>query len=110
MTYGAGVVAAEKFGARRLVDPRPFVVGEIKDAFQKYPHIGTLLPAMGYGKNQMKDLEKTINRTPCEAVVIATPVDLRRFLKISKPSAQVRYELQEIGKPDLEDVMEKFLR
>ncbi len=110
MTYGAGVVAAEKFGARRLVDPRPFVVGEIKDVFQKYPHIGTLLPAMGYGKNQMKDLEKTINRTPCEAVVIATPVDLRRFLKISKPSAQVRYELQEIGKPDMEDVMEKFLR
>lgn len=110
MTYGAGVVAAEKFGARRLVDPRPFVVGEIKDAFQKYPHIGTLLPAMGYGKNQMKDLEKTINRTPCETVIIATPVDLRRFLKINKPCAQVRYELQEIGKPDLEDVMEKFLR
>lgn len=109
MTYGAGVVAAEKFGAKNLVDPRPFVVGEIKDAFQKYPHIGTLLPAMGYGKKQMKDLEKTINRIPCETVIIATPVDLRRFLKINKPCTQVRYELQEIGRPDLEEVMEKFL-
>ncbi|MGB2698260.1 MAG: cyclic 2,3-diphosphoglycerate synthase [Candidatus Zixiibacteriota bacterium] len=110
MTYGAGVVAAEKFGARSLVDPRPFVVGEIKDTFQKYPHIGTLLPAMGYGKKQIKDLENTINRTPCDAVVIGTPVDLRRFLKINKPSTQVRYELQEIGCPDLEEVMVNFLK
>jgi predicted GTPase len=110
MTYGAGVVAAEKFGAKSLVDPRPFVVGEIKDVFKKYPHIGTLLPAMGYGKKQMKDLEKTINSTPCEAVVIGTPVDLRRFLRISKPSTQVRYELQEIGSPDLEEAIAKFLK
>jgi predicted GTPase len=109
MTYGAGVVAAEKFGARKLIDPRPFIEGEIKDTFEKYPHIGTLLPAMGYGKKQMKDLETTINRTPCETVVIGTPVDLRRFLKINKPSTQVRYELQEIGRPDLEEVMDKFL-
>lgn len=109
MTYGAGVVAAEKFGAKSMVDPRPFTVGEIKDTFQKYPNIGVLLPAMGYGRKQMKDLETTINRIPCEAVVIATPVDLRRFLKINKPSAQVRYELQEIGRPDLEEVIEKFL-
>jgi len=109
MTYGAGVVAAEKFGARKLIDPRPFIEGEIKDTFEKYPNIGTLLPAMGYGKKQMKDLETTINRTPCETVVIGTPVDLRRFLKINKPSTQVRYELQEIGRPDLEEVMDKFL-
>lgn len=110
MTYGAGVVAAEKLGAKSLVDPRPFAVGEIKDIFQKFPHIGTLLPAMGYGKKQIKDLENTINRTPCEAVVIGTPVDLRRFLKINKPSTQVRYELQEIGSPDLEDVLSNFLK
>ena len=110
MTYGAGVVAAEKFGAKSLVDPRPFVVGEITDTFQKYPHIGTLLPAMGYGKKQMKDLENTINRTPSQSVVIGTPVDLRRFLKINKPCTQVRYELQEIGSPDLEDVLDKFLK
>ncbi len=110
MTYGAGVVAAEKLGAKSLVDPRPFAVGEIKDIFQKFPHIGTLLPAMGYGKKQIKDLENTINRTPCEAVVIGTPVDLRRFLKINKPSTQVRYELQEIGSPDLEDVLDNFLK
>lgn len=109
MTYGAGVVAAEKFGARKLIDPRPFIEGEIKDTFEKYPNIGTLLPAMGYGKKQMKDLETTINRTPCETVVIGTPVDLRRFLKINKPSTQVKYELQEIGRPDLEEVMDKFL-
>ena len=110
MSYGAGVVAAEKFGAKSLVDPRPFAVGEIKGIFQKYPHIGTLLPAMGYGTKQIKDLENTINRSPCEAVVIGTPVDLRRFLKINKPSTQVRYELQEIGSPDLEDVLNGFLK
>lgn len=108
MTYGAGVVAAEKFGAKNLVDPRPFAVGEIEDIFQKYPDIGTLLPAMGYGKKQMKDLEKTINRTPCEAVIVGTPVDLGRFLKINKPSTQVRYELQEIGRPDLEEMIDEF--
>ncbi len=110
MTYGAGVVAAEKFGARKLADPRPFAVGDIKDVFEKYPHVGTLLPAMGYGRKQMKDLQETINQTPCQAVVIGTPVDLRRFLKIDRPSTQVRYELQEIGRPDLEEVMQKFLR
>ncbi len=110
MTYGAGVVAAEKFGAKNIVDPRPWVFGEIKKTFEKYPGIGPLLPAMGYGKKQISDLEKTINRTECDSVIIATPVDLRRFLKINKPTTRVRYELQEIGKPDFEDVISDFLK
>ena len=110
MTYGAGVVAAEKFGAKELVDPRPYVVGDIAKTFEKYPHIGTLLPAIGYGKKQISDLEKTINKTKCDSVVIATPVDLRRFLKINKPSTRIQYELEEIGKPDLKEVLTFFFK
>ncbi len=110
MTYGAGVIAAEKFGAKEIIDPRSWVKGEIKSAFEKYPNIGPLLPALGYGRKQIKDLEKTINSIPCESVVIATPIDLTRLLKINKPLVRVRYELQEIGKPDLEEVIEKLLK
>jgi predicted GTPase len=110
MTYGAGVIAAEKFGARELVDPREWVKGEIKEAFEKYPQIGTLLPALGYGDKQVKDLQKTINSIPCDSVVIGTPIDLTRVLKINKPSVRVRYELDEIGKPDLEEVLDRFLK
>jgi predicted GTPase len=110
MTYGAGVVAAEKFGAKELVDPRPYVVGDIAKTFEKYPHIGTLLPAIGYGEKQISDLEKTINKTKCDSVVIATPVDLRRFLKINKPSTRIQYELEEIGKPDLKEVLTFFFK
>lgn len=84
--------------------------GEIKRAFENYPEIGALLPALGYGKKQIKDLEKTITAIPCDAVIIATPIDLTRLLKIDKPSVRVRYELQEIGKPDLEEVIDKFLQ
>jgi predicted GTPase len=109
MRYGAGVIAAQKFGAREIIDPRPWVKGEIKKTFESYPEIGSLLPAIGYGKKQIKDLERTINLTPCDSVVIATPVDLTKILKINKPSVRVRYELQEIGKPDLEEVIDKFL-
>jgi predicted GTPase len=109
MRYGAGVIAAQKFGAREIIDPRPWVKGEIKKTFESYPEIGALLPAIGYGKKQIKDLEKTINLTYCDSVVIATPVDLTKILKINKPSVRVRYELQEIGKPDLEEVINKFL-
>jgi predicted GTPase len=109
MRYGAGVIAAQKFGAREIIDPRPWVKGEIKKTFEFYPEIGALLPAIGYGKKQIKDLERTINLTHCDSVVIATPVDLTKILKINKPSVRVRYELQEIGKPDLEEVIEKFL-
>jgi len=108
MKYGAGVVAAEKYGAADLVDPRPFAVGSIKETFEKYPEIGILLPAMGYGEQQIKDLETTINNTECDAVVIATPIDLRRIVKINKPSVQVTYELQEIGHPTIADVLKDF--
>ncbi|MDA3812885.1 MAG: cyclic 2,3-diphosphoglycerate synthase [Candidatus Cloacimonetes bacterium] len=108
MTYGAGIVAAEKYGAADLVDPRSFAVGSISETFEKYPEIGILLPAMGYGEQQIKDLEITINNTECDAVVIATPIDLRRIIKIDKPTAQVTYELQEIGHPTIADVLKDF--
>ncbi len=108
MTYGAGVVAAQKFGADELVDPRPYTVRSITATFEKYPEIGTLLPAMGYGEHQIKDLEETINNTECDLVVIGTPIDLRKLVKINKPAVRVTYELQEIGKPDLQDVLARF--
>jgi len=109
MKFGAGIVAARKFQAKEIIDPRPFVTGELAKTFQKYPEIGTLLPAMGYSEIQIRDLEQTINRSDCDTVVIATPIDLNRILKISKPSVRVGYDLQEIGKPDLEDVLNAFL-
>ncbi len=108
MTYGAGVVAATKYGAAELIDPREFAVGEIADTFKKYPDIGILLPAMGYGEQQIKDLEDTINAVNCDAVVIATPIDLTRIVKIHKPTVKVSYELQEIGTPNLADVLKDF--
>jgi len=109
MTFGAGVVAAGKFGAAELVDPRPYTVGTISQTFKKYPDIGVLLPAMGYGDRQVRDLETTINRTPCDTVIIGTPIDLNRLITIKKPTVRVSYELQEIGKPDLMDVLKPFL-
>ncbi len=109
MTYGAAVVAAEKFGATELIDPRPYTVGTITETFEKYPEIGTLLPAMGYGDKQIKDLEETINNTDCDVVIIGTPIDLRKLVDINKPAVRVTYELQEIGKPDLKDALKKFL-
>ncbi len=109
MTYGAGVVAAEKFGAAELVDPRPYTVGTITETFEKYPDIGVLLPAMGYGEQQIKDLEETINNTDCDLVIIGTPIDLRKIININKPALRVTYELEEIGKPRLEDVLKDFL-
>jgi predicted GTPase len=105
MKFGAGVIAAEKFGAASLVDPRPYAVKSISDTYKKYPGIGVLLPAMGYGDKQISDLETTINKVPCDAVVIGTPIDLRRIVKIKKPAVRIGYELQEIGKPDLEDIL-----
>jgi len=107
MKYGAGTVAAQKLGAAELVDPRPFTVKSITDTFEKYPNIGVLLPAMGYGEEQMKDLEETINKTECDAVVIGTPIDLGRILKINKPSTRVTYELQEIGNITIETVLKE---
>jgi predicted GTPase len=108
MQYGAGVVAAAKFGAEELVDPRPYTVKSITATFQKYPEIGTLLPAMGYGDQQMKDLETTINRTKCDLVLIATPIDLNRVIKIKHKTARVSYNLQEIGRPNVQTVLEDF--
>ena len=109
MEYGAGVVAAEKFGAAELIDPRPFTVGTITETFEKYPEIGSLLPAMGYGDQQMKDLEETINKSDADLVIIGTPIDLRKIIKIDKPALRVFYELQEIGKPDLSDALKKIV-
>jgi len=110
MKIGAGTVAARKFGAKELVDPRPYVVGKLKGTFETYPNIGTLLPAMGYGDEQVKDLEKTINKVDCDAVIIATPIDLNRIVKITKPTVKVGYDLQEIGSPDLTDVLNDFCK
>ncbi len=108
MKIGAGTVAALKHGAE-LVDPRPYVVGKLAETFKIYPNIGTLLPAMGYGAEQMKDLEKTIANTPCDAVVVGTPIDLPRFIKIKQPVVKVGYELQEIGTPTLKEVLDEFV-
>ncbi len=105
MAYGAGVMAAYKYGAGELVDPRPYAVRSIVNTFEKYPETGTLLPAMGYGEKQMRDLEETINKTECDLVIIATPIDLNRVIKIKKPTVRVTYELQEIGTPTLQDIL-----
>jgi predicted GTPase len=109
MSYGAGVIVAKKLGAGELVDPRPFAVGSIVTAFKKFQHLGPLLPALGYGKEQIQELQETINDTPCDVVVIGTPIDLRRVLNINKPAVRAKYELQELGSPTLEDVLrERF--
>jgi predicted GTPase len=108
MAIGAGVVAAQRFGASAIVDPRPFLKGSLINTFQMYPGIGALLPAMGYGEQQIRDLEATINATECDAVVIATPIDLRQLVKLNKPATRVTYELQEIGQPTLADFLMRF--
>ncbi|HNS63177.1 MAG TPA: cyclic 2,3-diphosphoglycerate synthase [Anaerolineaceae bacterium] len=105
MAYGAGWVAARRFGAAEIVDPRPFAVGTIADTYRKYPSTGAILPAMGYGEKQTRDLEKTIDRADVDMVISATPIDLTRVLKVRKPMQRVRYELQEIGQPTLEEIL-----
>lgn len=109
MKIGAGVVAARKYGAASLVDPRPYTVGRLRETFEIYPEIGVLLPAMGYGKEQLRDLESTINGTECDAVVIGTPIDLNRVIHIQKPSTRVYYDLQEIGQPNLKEIIDEFV-
>jgi predicted GTPase len=109
MKIGAGTVAAQKFGAAELVDPRPFTVGKLSETFKIYPNIGTLLPAMGYSEQQLKDLETTINNTECDSVVIGTPIDLNRLIKINKPNTRVYYDLQEIGYPSLDEIIVEFV-
>ncbi|MBN2357495.1 GTPase [candidate division KSB1 bacterium] len=108
MEFGAGTIAAERYGASAVIDPRPFLKGSLVETFEKYPEIGTLLPAMGYGDQQMRDLEATINAADCDVVVIGTPIDLRRIIHINKPAIRVYYDLQEIGRPNLNDALEKF--
>ncbi len=109
MKIGAGVVAAKKHGAIEFVDPRPYLVGKLKDTFEIYPEIGTILPAMGYGEEQLRDLEATINATDCDAVVIGTPIDLARIVDIKKPTTRVFYDLQEIGEPNLDGILTEFV-
>jgi len=109
MTFGAGTIAAERFGAAEIIDPRPYAVRSIRDTFEKYPNIGTLLPAMGYGEEQVKDLEETIANTPADVVIVGTPIDLQRVVEIAQPSQRVRYELQEIGQPTLDDILRQKL-
>ncbi len=108
MRYGAGYIAAKKFGAAEIIDPRPFAVGSIVDTYKKYQHLDVILPAMGYGEKQMKELEETINSSDADLVIIGTPIDLRRVINLNKPAVRVRYELQEIGKPDLEEIIKEF--
>ncbi len=110
MKIGAGVVAATKYGAAEFVDPRPYLVGKLKETFETYPEIGIVLPAMGYGEEQLRDLEATINATDCDAVVIGTPIDLARIIDIDKPNTRVYYDLQEIGSPDLEGILGSFVK
>ena len=110
MQFGAGTIAAKMFGARAIIDPRPYAVGSIAATYAKYPRTGTVLPAMGYGEEQVRDLEKTINAVPCDTVVIGTPIDLRRVLNIAKPSVRVSYALEELTKPDIPAVLDEFLK
>jgi len=110
MPYGAATIAAKKFGAKELVDPKPYAVGSIKATYAQYPHLGSVLPAVGYGENQIAELEETINNTPCDVVLIGTPIDLRRVIKVNKPTVRVKYELQVIGPVCLEEILNDFLK
>lgn len=109
MKLGAGTIAAQRLGAKELVDPRPYIVGKLKETFKTYPHIENLLPAMGYGQEQLRDLEATINRTDCDVVIIGTPIDLNRVIKINKPTTRVHYELAEVGSPNLTEIINQFV-
>ena len=109
MKIGAGTIAARKFGASQEIDARPYLVGKLKETYATYPNIGNILPAMGYGEQQLKDLEATINNTDCDTVIIGTPIDLNRIINIKKPTTRVYYDLAEIGLPDLKGVLEKFV-
>jgi len=108
MKFGAGLIAAKKAGAKKIIDPRPYAVNSIKETFEKYNHLENVLPAMGYGELQIKDLQQTINAAKCDVVVSGTPIDLNRVLKANKPIIRVRYELQVLGQPSLEEVLKKF--
>lgn len=108
MAYGAGIVAANRYNAGEIVDPRPYAVGSIKKTFEKFPHLGHLLPAMGYSEAQRHELQETIQRVPCDVVLIATPIDLARTIHIDKPNVRARYEVEELGKPEIPRLIEQF--
>lgn len=108
MPYGAGIVAANRYHAGKLIDPRPYAVGSIKKTFEKFPHLGKLLPAMGYSESQRHELQETITRVPCDVVLVATPIDLARTIHIDKPNVRVRYEVEELGTPQIPQLIEKF--
>ena len=110
MKLGAGTVAAKRLGAKELIDPRPYIVGKLKDTFKTYPDIGALLPAMGYGEQQLRDLEETINRTDCDSIIVGTPIDLTRIININKPYTRVHYDLDEIGSPNLHAILADFIK
>jgi predicted GTPase len=109
MAYGAGTLAAQEFSAK-IVDPRPYAVGSVKQTFKKYPHLGDVLPAMGYSSRQIRELERTINRVKCDAVISGTPIDLRRIIKVNKPIVRIQYNLEETSRPDLKDILKNFLK
>ena len=109
MPFGAGRVAADAYGARQVIDPRPYAVGSIAEVFSKYPHIENVLPAMGYYSEQIRELQETVNRADCDSIVVATPVDLRRLIEMNKPSTAVRYELADMGRPLLREKIDEFI-
>jgi predicted GTPase len=110
MPYGAATIMAKQLGASEIADPRPYAVGSIREAYEIYPHLGAVLPALGYGEKQIEELKETITRTPCDVVVIGTPVDLRRVMEINKPTVRVKYELKVLGPLSLEQILDDFLR
>ena len=110
MPYGAGAIIAKQLGAKEIVDPRPYASGSIKETYEKYTHLGAILPALGYGENQIAELKATIDRTPCDAVVIGTPIDLRRVMTIDKPTVRVKYELKVLGPVTLEEMLKEFIQ
>jgi predicted GTPase len=110
MPFGAATIAAKKFGAKEIVDPRPYAVGSIKRIYGQYPHLGKVLPAVGYSEKQIVELKDTIDATPCDVTIVGTPVDLRRIMRLNKPAVRVTYELQVIGPICLEEIVESFLR
>jgi predicted GTPase len=109
MSYGAGTIAAKQFSATPI-DPRPYSSGSIKKTFLKYPHLGNLLPAMGYSKKQVRELERTINRVPADSVISGTPIDLRRIIHVNKPIVRIRYNLEETSRPNLKEIVRGFAR
>ena len=110
MSFGAGMVAADEFNAAEIVDPRPYAVGSIKTAYTKYPQLGKLIPALGYYEDQLEDLQQSINATPCDMVLVGSPIDITRVVDIKKPAKRVRYDLEEIGEPSLDNILKEFLK